>query len=84
MIHWAKWAECSPVGQETWVQIQVASYQRLLKWYLMLHYLTLSNIKYVSRVKWSNPGKGVVPSPTPRCSSYLKGSLLIVLDNTYV
>ena len=24
--------------------------------------LTLSNIRYVSRVKWRNPGKGVVPS----------------------
>ena len=24
--------------------------------------LTLSNIRYVSRVKWSNPGKGVRPS----------------------
>ena len=30
--------------------------------------LTLSNIGYVSRVKWSNPGKGVAPSPIPRCS----------------
>ena len=27
--------------------------------------VTLSNIRYVSRVKWSNPGKGVAPSPTP-------------------
>ena len=32
--------------------------------------LTLSNIRYVSRVKWSNPGKGGVPSHTPWCSSY--------------
>ena len=32
--------------------------------------LTISNIRYVSRVKWSNPGKGVAPSPTPWCSSY--------------
>ena len=22
------------------------------------------------KVKWSNPGNGVAPSPTPRCSSY--------------
>ena len=42
--------------------------------------LTLSNIRYVSRVKWSNPGKGVASSPTPRCSSYWKGSLLVALD----
>ena len=39
------------------------------KWYLIYACLTLSNIRYVSRVKCSNPGKGVAPSPTPRCSS---------------
>ena len=42
--------------------------------------LTISNIRYVSRVKWSNPGKGVVPSPIPLCSSYWKGSLLVSPD----
>ena len=26
---------------------------------------TLSIIRYISRVKWSNPGKEVAPSPTP-------------------
>ena len=66
--------------REAWVQSQVASYQRLLKWYLIPPCLTLSNIKYVSRVKWSNPGKGVVLFPTPRCYSYWKGSLLVALD----
>ena len=45
--------------QETWVQSQVESYQ---KWYLIPPCLTLSNIRYVSREKWSNPGKGVVPT----------------------
>ena len=42
--------------------------------------LTLSNIRYVSRLRWNNPGKGVAPFPTPRCSSYWKGSLLVALD----
>ena len=42
--------------------------------------LTLSNIRYVSRVKLSNPGKGVAPSLTLRCSSYWRGSLLVALD----
>ena len=42
--------------------------------------LTLSNIRYVSRVKWSNPRKGVAPSPTSQCSSYWKGGLLVALD----
>ena len=35
------------------------------KRYLIPPCLTLSIIKYISRVKWSNPGKGVAPSPTP-------------------
>ena len=66
--------------QETWVQSQVASYQRLKKWFLIPPCLTLSNIRYVSSVKWSNLGKGVAPSPTSRCSSYRKGSPLVTLD----
>ena len=52
---------------------------KILKWYLR-PCLTLSNIRYVSGVKWSNLGKGVAPSPTPPCSSYLKGSLLVAFD----
>ena len=45
---------------------------KTLKWYLISLCLILSNIRYVSRVKWTNPGKGVAPSPTPQCSSYWK------------
>ena len=41
--------------------------------------LTPSNIRYVSRAKCSNPGKGVAP-PTPRCSSNWKGSLHVAFD----
>ena len=36
---------------------------------------------YVSRAKWSNPGKGVGPSSTLRCCSYWKGSLLVALNH---
>ena len=43
---------------------------KTLKSYLIPSCITLSNIRYVSRVKLSNPGKGVVPSPTPQCSRY--------------
>ena len=39
--------------------------------------VTLSIIRYVSRVKWSNQGKGVAPFPTPRCFTYFKGSLRV-------
>ena len=42
----------------------------LKKWYLIPPCLTLSNIGYISRVKWSNLGKEVAPSPTLRCFSY--------------
>ena len=62
------------MARETWVQYKVESYQRLKKWYLMPPCLTLSIIRYGSRVKWSNPGKWVAPSPTPWCSSYRKGT----------
>ena len=47
---------------------------------MILPCLKLSNIRYVSRVKWRNPGKGVASFNTPRCCSYWKGSLLVTLD----
>ena len=80
--------ECSPMVRETWVQSQVESYQRLKNWYLIPPCLTLSNIRYVSRVKWSNPEKGVALSLTPWWSSYWKGSLrtrllLITTNNSF-
>ena len=53
---------------------------KTLQWNLIPPCLTLSNIRYVSRVKWSNPVKGVAPSPTLWCSNYWKRSLLVPLD----
>ena len=53
----ASWVACSLIVHVTWVQSQVTSYQRLKKWSLIPPCLTLSIIRYVSRVKWSNPGK---------------------------
>ena len=55
---------------EIGVQSQVKSCLRLKKWYLMPPCLILSLIRYRSRVKWSNPGKGVAPSPTLQCCCY--------------
>ena len=66
--------------RETVVQSQVESYQKLKKWYLMPPCKALSTIRWWSRVKWSNPGKGGTPSPTPQCSSYWKGSFLVTRD----
>ena len=60
------------MARETWVRSQVESYQRLKKWYLMPPCLTLSIIRCGSRVKWSNPEKGVAPSPTHWCSKLSK------------
>ena len=53
---------------------------RTQKWYLIPPCLTLRIIRYVSRVRWGNPGKGLASSPTPRCSSCWKGSLQVTLD----
>ena len=36
----------------------------------------LNSQQYKVSIKWSNPGKEVEPTPTLRCSSYWKGSLL--------
>ena len=52
------------------------------KWYLSPPCLTLSIIRYGSRVSRAILGEGVVLSPTPRCSSYRKGSLRVTLDNS--
>ena len=61
-------------------QGDLGSYQRLKKWYLMSPCLTLSIIRYGSRVKWSNPVKRAAPSPTPWCSSYQKREPSYPLD----
>ena len=82
-VYLAKWVECLPMVQETGIKSQVKSYQRLKKWYLILSCLTLSSIMYISRLKWSNPGKGVAPSPTPQCSSNWKGSLQVALNYSH-
>ena len=56
MAHWLS-VRVIANGRETWVQSQVKSYQRLKKWYLIPPCLAIRIIMYVSRVKWSNPGK---------------------------
>ena len=76
----AYWGECLLMTRETGVQSQVESYQRLKKSYLISPYLTLSIIKYGSRVKGSNRRKGVAPFPTPQCSSYCKRKHQVALD----
>ena len=76
----ADWIDCSPIVRETRVQSLVDSYQRLQKWYLMPPCLTLSIIRYGSRVKQSHSGKGLASTPTPWWCSDWKGRLKITLD----
>ena len=54
---------------ESEVQSQLESNIRLKKWYLTPPCLKLSIMREGSRVMWRNPGDGVAPSLTPRCSS---------------
>ena len=42
--------------------------------------LNTQHYKVLSRIKWSNPEKGVTPSSIPRCSNYWKGNLQVALD----
>ena len=39
--------------------------------------------KVWTKGKWSNQEKGVVPSPTPQCGSYWKGSLTLTCIYTH-
>ena len=61
-------------------QYQVEPYQRPKKWYLKPFYLTLSNVRYGSRVKGKNIGNGVAPSPKTLSGSYRKGSRRVILE----
>ena len=53
--------ECLPIVQETWVQFQVKSYQKLKKGYLIPPCLTLTIIRYGSRVSRAIQGKEQCP-----------------------
>ena len=77
-VHWHN----VPMVLETRVQSQVESIQRLKK--KMVLDTSLFNTQHYKvgiKGKSSNPGKGVAPSRTPRCSSYWKVSLWVALDN---
>ena len=60
--------------------IQGCVIPKILKMVLDSSLLNTQQYKVLTRVKWSNPGKRVAPSPTPLCSSNWKGSLLVALD----
>ena len=72
--------ECSPMGLETGVQSQVGSYQRLKKWYLIPPCLKLSIVKACFKGKVEQSRERNSALPTPRCSSYWKGSFQVALE----
>ena len=53
---------------------------KTLKWYLIILCLNTQQYKVHIEGKWSNPGKGVAPSPTLWCCSYWKESLWVAFD----
>ena len=67
-------------GPEDRVSIPSRVIPKTQKWYLIPPCLTPSFIRYISRVKSSNPLKGVAPSLIPRCCSNWKGSHRVALD----
>ena len=60
-------------GSGDWGSIAGRVIPKTLKWYLIHPCLTLSIIRYVSRIKWGNPGKGLAPSPTSGVVTIEKG-----------
>ena len=73
----ALWVECSPGRPVSSSRLRHIKDSK--KWYLIPPCLTLSIIRYISRVV-EQSGEGVAPSLTPWCSSYWKGSLQVTLD----
>ena len=63
----------------TYIYVYIYIY-KTQKMVLELPCLKPSIIRYGSRVKLVNPGKGVASSPTPWCSSYRKVSFRDILD----
>ena len=76
----AHWWECWPMARDNRVQSHTKSYRRLKKWYLMTPCITLSIIRYGSRIKWSKRINGATPSPIHWCRSYWKGCLRVALN----
>ena len=64
-------------GPGDWCWIPGRVIPKTQKWYLMPPCLTLSTVRYRSRIKWSNPENGVASSSTLRCCSYWKESYLV-------
>ena len=67
------------LGDQCSIPGQVISKTQKMVFYASL--LNTQHYKEQIKGKWSKSGKEVAPSATPRCSSYLKGSLRVALDS---
>ena len=76
----ALWLECLPMARETGVQSQVKLYQRLKKMVLDAFLLNTQHYKVWIKGKVEQSRERSSAFPTPRCSSYWKGSLRVALD----
>ena len=71
-------------GPEDLVSILSRIIPKTLKMVLDTSLLNTQHVsQYISKVKWSNSGKGVAPSLTPQCSSYWRGSLQVALNYSH-
>ena len=69
------WAFTNGLGYQGSMPSQAIS--KTQKMVLDASLLNTQHYKVLIKGQWSNPGKEVEPSHTPRCSSYWKGSLKV-------
>ena len=67
-------------GPGDWDSIPGQAIPKNQKMVLGASLLNTQHYKVWIKGNWSNPGKGVVPSPTPQCSSNRKRNLRVTLD----
>ena len=75
----AYWVECLPMARRLGFNPRL-SHTKDSKMVLDTSLLNTQHYKVQIKGKWSNPGKGVAPSPTPWCNSYWKASLWVAFN----
>ena len=67
---YALWLECFSSGRGDEGSIPGRVIPKTQKMVIDVSLLNTKHYKVQIKSMWSNPGKLVVPSPTPRCSTY--------------
>ena len=73
-------AQCLPMVWGNWSSIPGWDIPKTQYMVLDASLFNTQHYKVWIKSKWSNPGKRVVFSPTPQCSSYWKGSYRVAFD----